>query len=68
MFVNNEVVDQVNISATSGDMGLLADHVPMISQLRPGVVDVIVGGKSQKKIFGESICAVYLERLLLGAC
>ena len=52
VFFTNETVDQVNLPSTSGDMGLLADHVPMISQLRPGVVDVIVGGKTSKRIFG----------------
>ncbi|KLT45159.1 ATP synthase F1 deta subunit [Cutaneotrichosporon oleaginosum] len=42
-------VTQVNIPAATGDMGILANHVPAIEALRPGVVEVIEdGGKSGK--------------------
>ncbi|BEI93095.1 uncharacterized protein CcaverHIS019_0507230 [Cutaneotrichosporon cavernicola] len=44
-----EGVTQVNIPAATGDMGILANHVPAIEALRPGVVEVIEdGGKSGK--------------------
>ena len=33
-------------------MGILADHVPTISQLNPGVVEVIASDKT-RKYFGE---------------
>jgi len=33
-------------------MGILSDHVPSITQLRPGVVEVIVDGTSGDKWFG----------------
>ncbi|CAG8833722.1 34339_t:CDS:2, partial [Gigaspora margarita] len=46
-------VQQVNIAATSGDMGILASHVPSIEQLRPGVVEVIENANATKKFFGE---------------
>ncbi|KAJ3095705.1 delta subunit of the central stalk of mitochondrial F1F0 ATP synthase, atp16 [Phlyctochytrium planicorne] len=39
---------QVNLSSTEGDMGILADHVPTVSQLNPGVVEVIASDKTQK--------------------
>ncbi|CAN6623073.1 ATP synthase subunit delta, mitochondrial [Trichomonascus vanleenenianus] len=32
---------QVNIPTTSGDLGILANHVPTIQQLRPGLIEVI---------------------------
>ncbi|KAF9149654.1 delta subunit of the central stalk of mitochondrial F1F0 ATP synthase, atp16 [Linnemannia schmuckeri] len=41
-------VAQVNIAAVSGDMGILASHVPSIEQLRPGVVEVIEGAATKK--------------------
>ncbi|KAF9175228.1 delta subunit of the central stalk of mitochondrial F1F0 ATP synthase, atp16 [Mortierella sp. AD011] len=41
-------VAQVNIAAVSGDMGILASHVPSIEQLRPGVVEVLEGASSKK--------------------
>ncbi|KAI9312815.1 F1 complex, delta/epsilon subunit of ATPase [Dichotomocladium elegans] len=44
-------VQQVNLAATSGDMGILANHVPTIEQLNPGVVEVIEAGDVSKKFF-----------------
>ncbi|KAF8939064.1 delta subunit of the central stalk of mitochondrial F1F0 ATP synthase, atp16 [Haplosporangium gracile] len=41
-------VTQVNIAAVSGDMGILASHVPSIEQLRPGVVEVIEATTTKK--------------------
>jgi F-type H+-transporting ATPase subunit delta len=34
-------------------MGILANHVPSIEPLRPGVVEVIESGNTSKKWFGE---------------
>jgi len=42
---------QVNISAATGDMGILANHVPSIEPLRPGVVEVVESGGGNKKWF-----------------
>ncbi|KAL0633336.1 delta subunit of the central stalk of mitochondrial F1F0 ATP synthase, atp16 [Maublancomyces gigas] len=44
-------VIQVNIPAESGDMGILASHVPSIEQLRPGVMEVIEEGAGSKSFF-----------------
>ncbi|OJJ47885.1 hypothetical protein ASPZODRAFT_24770 [Penicilliopsis zonata CBS 506.65] len=44
-------VVQVNIPAASGDMGVLANHVPSIEQLRPGLVEIIEEGGSTKQYF-----------------
>ncbi|KAI8075371.1 F1 complex, delta/epsilon subunit of ATPase [Gilbertella persicaria] len=44
-------VQQVNLAATSGDMGILANHVPTIEQLNPGVVEVIESSEITKKFF-----------------
>ncbi|KAJ2351162.1 delta subunit of the central stalk of mitochondrial F1F0 ATP synthase, atp16 [Coemansia erecta] len=41
-------VNQVDLSAVSGDLGVLADHVPTIEQLKPGVIDFISDSGSQK--------------------
>jgi F-type H+-transporting ATPase subunit delta len=40
------------MSAATGDMGILANHVPSIEPLRPGLVEVIEGAGSSKKWFG----------------
>ncbi|PUU82010.1 F1 complex, delta/epsilon subunit of ATPase [Tuber borchii] len=44
-------VIQVNIPAESGDMGILANHVPSIEQLRPGVIDIIEESAGSKQFF-----------------
>jgi len=50
IFTSEDVV-QVNISAATGDMGILANHVPSIEPLRPGIVEVIESGNASKKWF-----------------
>lgn len=41
-------VNQVDLSAVSGDLGILADHVPTIEQLKPGIIDIIGDSGSDK--------------------
>lgn len=50
IFKSADVV-QVNIPAESGDMGVLANHVPSIEQLKPGLVEIIEEGGSSKQFF-----------------
>ncbi len=46
-------------------MGILADHVPSIEPLRPGVVEVIEAtGETPKKWFGALYCAIYAHNLI----
>ena len=47
IFTDKEVT-QVNVPAVSGDMGILANHVPIVEQLKPGVVEVLEGTNSSK--------------------
>lgn len=53
---------QVNLPAESGDMGVLANHVPSIEQLRPGVLEILEESGGSKQYFGRSpvasICAI----------
>jgi F-type H+-transporting ATPase subunit delta len=52
---------QVNLPATTGDLGVLANHVPTVEQLRPGVIDVVEESGSTKQFFGEPVpCSRYL--------
>lgn len=44
-------MQQVNVPSTNGDFGILANHVPTIACLRPGVVTVIEEGK-ETRFFG----------------
>lgn len=47
----NASVTQVNLPAQSGKIGVLANHVPTIEQLTPGVVEVFEDDKTSKKFF-----------------
>lgn len=42
---------QVNIPAESGEMGVLANHVPSIEQLKPGLIEVIEESGGNKQFF-----------------
>jgi len=44
---------QVNLAAETGEMGILANHVPSIEQLKPGLVEIIEESGS-KQFFRES--------------
>ncbi|KAK3375153.1 ATP synthase subunit delta [Podospora didyma] len=45
---NSQDVIQVNLPAESGEMGVLAQHVPSIEQLKPGLVEIIEDSGSKK--------------------
>ena len=42
---------QVNLAAESGEMGILANHVPSIEQLKPGLVEIIEESGGSKQFF-----------------
>ncbi|QIW96943.1 hypothetical protein AMS68_002461 [Peltaster fructicola] len=50
IYKSRDVV-QVNIPAESGEMGILANHVPSIEQLKPGLVEVIEEAGGSKQFF-----------------
>jgi F-type H+-transporting ATPase subunit delta len=43
-------VEQVQVPATTGDMGVLPGHVPTVVQMRPGVVAVTLNDKEVHKV------------------
>lgn len=46
---------QVNIAADSGDMGILANHVPSIEPLKAGIIEIIESSGT-KRWFGACTC------------
>jgi F-type H+-transporting ATPase subunit delta len=50
IYKSQDVV-QVNIPAESGEMGVLANHVPSIEQLKPGLVEVVEENGPAKQFF-----------------
>lgn len=49
---------QVNIAAESGEMGVLANHVPSIEQLKPGLIEIIEESGGTKQFFRMSLSSV----------
>lgn len=53
IFYNGAKVKQVDVPGSTSAFGILPEHVPTISTLRPGVVAVTEEDGSMKKYFGE---------------
>jgi F-type H+-transporting ATPase subunit epsilon len=47
----SENVDMVTVPGKEGDFGVGAGHSPMMTVLRPGVINVDEAGKPQRRIF-----------------
>ncbi|MCJ1350378.1 MAG: delta subunit of the central stalk of mitochondrial F1F0 ATP synthase, atp16 [Icmadophila ericetorum] len=50
IYKSTDVV-QVNLPAESGEMGILANHIPSIEQLKPGLVEIIEEAGGSKQFF-----------------
>lgn len=71
----SEDVDMVVVPGTEGDFGVLSGHTPLISTLRPGVIDTYSGSTVDKRIFvaggfaevtGERCTVLAEEAVMLG--
>ncbi len=71
----SEAVDMVVVPGSEGDFGVLKDHAPFISAVRPGVIDVHDQGQVKSRIFvaggfaevnGERCTVLAQEALLLA--
>jgi len=49
--VLSEPVDMVVVPGSEGDFGVLVQHAPMVSAVRPGVISVHDGGQVTERIF-----------------
>ena len=47
-FLSKNDVLEVIVPAFEGEMGILKDHIPIISFLKPGIIKVISGSEEQK--------------------
>ncbi|HTT99239.1 MAG TPA: F0F1 ATP synthase subunit epsilon [Rhizomicrobium sp.] len=68
LLVSDEA-DMVTVPGTDGDFGVLAGHVPLISTLRPGVIDVrggLASGNSQFFVLGGFAEASPLKLTILA--
>ncbi|AWK87433.1 F0F1 ATP synthase subunit epsilon [Azospirillum thermophilum] len=49
--LNSQPVDMVVVPGSEGDFGVLAGHAPMISTVRPGVIDIYEGDRVVDRVF-----------------
>ena len=51
-------VDQVDLPGAEGDMGILADHAPLVTPLRPGILTIFNGGARESVVVIGGIAEV----------
>jgi F-type H+-transporting ATPase subunit epsilon len=49
----SEDVDMVVVPGIEGDFGVLPGHIPTLTTMRPGVIDMYIGGEISKSLFVE---------------
>jgi F-type H+-transporting ATPase subunit epsilon len=59
--------EQVLLPGSEGDMTVLAGHVPLISTLRPGVIDVVLRGTTSRVYVRQAFAQVDPERVTVLA-
>jgi len=62
--------DEVAVPGANGELGLLSQHVPLISALRPGVLTMIKGGKRRHFVVGAGFAEIDDDKItiLTGRC
>jgi F-type H+-transporting ATPase subunit epsilon len=60
-------VQQVDVPGAEGDFGVLADHAPMVTTLRPGILTVHTGGGTQRIVVLGGFAEVSKEGLTVLA-
>lgn len=59
--------EQVLLPGAEGDMTILAGHAPVISTLRPGVVDIVLTGSKSRVFVKSGFAEVSPERVTVLA-
>ena len=54
-FLTKEDVTEVVVPAFEGDMGILKDHIPIISFLKPGIIKVFTGTEEENYYVEDGI-------------
>ena len=54
-FLSKENVTEVVIPAFEGEIGILKDHIPLISFLKPGIVKVFIGNDEENYYVEDGI-------------
>lgn len=65
--VLSETVDAVTIPTASGEVGILANHAPLISSLKPGVLAYTKGGATEKMVIAGGFIEVSADNISILA-
>lgn len=63
----SEKVDQVNLPGSEGDMGILYDHAPILSTLRPGRLSYQKGSETVFMVVSDGYLEVADNRVIVLA-
>lgn len=65
--VVNDEVDQVNVPGSEGDLGILFDHAPIITNLRPGPLSYEKSGETTQLVVSGGYLEVTNNRVIILA-
>ena len=54
-FLSKDNVSEVIVPAFEGEIGILKDHIPIISFLKPGIVKVFIGNEEENYYVEDGI-------------
>ena len=60
-------VDMITISGTEGDFGVLPGHAPIVSSIRPGILEIEFNKEIQKMFIGGGFIEVLLDKVSILA-
>lgn len=61
--VLDETVDSVNVPAANGEVGILPNHAPLISALKPGILSYTRGGATERMVVSGGFVEVGAGRV-----
>ena len=59
--------EMVTVPGTDGYIGVMAGHMPLITTLRPGMIDVQAGGKDERFFIRGGFAEINAERITVLA-
>lgn len=65
--VLEELVDQVNVSTSEGEIGILPNHTSLMAKIVPGEIRIKKGGKIEPLAVGEGFLQVQNNNLTIMA-
>ena len=65
--VLSKSVDMITISGTEGDFGVLPGHAPIVSSIRPGIIEIESNKEIQKMFIGGGFIEVLLDKVSILA-